>query len=237
MRNDRQDTFPAAYALRTLNASRDAVRAAICSGTDAAKPIDRTTNRLIDEIAHNAASLWSETHDLSFDATRLLDLATNARALSLSSAAMRTVETHHASARVALRGVAEMLGLTGMVSALPVSFIAPAFAVQDNLPTTLLARSWGRVFGRWGSFFCARTVLRTSASVQVVRRSLDTYLQRLETLNQRSLTSLAQALTEYIERFERVRDQGDEGIQPNVQRLKNDLAIISDTEHNDLSGR
>ncbi|WP_321912114.1 dynamin family protein [Paraburkholderia sp. J11-2] len=224
-------------ALRTPNANRDAAHAAIGSRTGAAKAIDRTMNRLIDEIAHNAASLWSETHDLSFDATRLLELATNARALSLSSAAMRTVETHHASARVALRRVEEMLGQPGMVSALPVSFIAPAFALQEDLPTTLLARSWGRVFGRWGFYFCARVALHSSASVQVVRRALDTYRQRLETWKQRSLTSLAQALTEYIERFERLRDQGSEGVQPNVQRLKDDLAILGAIEHNDLSGK
>lgn len=224
-------------ALRNLDASRDAVHAAICSRVDFAKAIDRTMNRLLDEIAHNAAALWSETHDLSFDATRLLELATNARALSLSSAAMRTVEIHHASARIALRGLDDLFGLPGAVPALPVSFVAPAFALHDDLPTTLLARSWGRAFGQLGFYYCARVTLRSSPSVQVVSRSLDTYLQLLETWKQRSLSSLAQALTEHIERFERVRDQGGEGISQNVQRLKDDMAILGATEHNDLPGK
>ena len=223
-------------ALRTLTASRDAVHAATCCRADSAKTIDRTMSCLMDEVAHNAAALWSETRDRSFDATRLLELATKARALALSSAAMRTVETHHARARVALRDVAEMLGLPGVVSALPVSFIAPTFALQDDLPTTLLATSWGRVFGRWGFYFCARVALRSSPSVQMVSRSLDTYLQLLETWSERSLTSLVQALTEHIERFERVHDRGSEGFPQNVRRLKDDMTILRTTEHNNLSG-
>ncbi len=224
-------------ALRALAASRDAVHAAIRSRADAAKSIDRITNRLIDEIAHNAAALWSETHDLAFDATRLLELATNARALSFSGAATRTVETHHASARIALRGLADALGLPGVVPALPVSFIAPAFVLQDELPMTLLPGSWGRVFGRLGFYFGARVTLRSSPSVQIATRSLDLYLQLLETWKQRSLTSLAQALTEHLERFERARDQGDERNSQNIQRLSDDIAILGAAEHNDLSGQ
>ncbi|CAG9268055.1 conserved hypothetical protein [Paraburkholderia unamae] len=224
-------------ALRTLAARRDAVHAAIGYEADPAKAIDRTINRLIDEVAHNASSLWSETHELSFDATRLLELATNARALSFASAAMRAVEIHHASARIALRGLDDVSGLTGAVPALPVSFVAPAFALQDDLPTTLLARSWGRVFGRWGFYLGARVALRSSPSVQVVSRALDTYLHLLETSKQRSLTSLAQALADHIERFDHVRDHGGEGGRQNVQRLKDDLTILRATEHDDLSGK
>lgn len=224
-------------ALRTLTARRDAVQAASCSEADPARAIARAMNSLIDEIAHNASSLWSETHDLSFDATRLLELATNARALSFSSAAMRTIEFQYASARIALRSLDAVFGLTGAAPALHVSFAAPAFALQDKLSTTLLAKSWGRVFGRLGFYYCARVALRSSPSVQVVSRSLDTYLQLLDTWKQRGLTSLAQALTEQIERFGRVRDQGGEGVSQNVQRLMDDMAILGATEYNDLFGK
>lgn len=222
-------------ALRAMLACREAIEATLRAQTDPAITVERTINSLTGEIAHNAAALWSETHDMSFDATRLVELAANARALSFSGAAMRTVETQHAKASVALHHLADTLGLRRLVPPLPVSFIAPSFILQDTLPSTMLPRSWGRVFGRWGFWFSARSALEASASVQIVERSLHAYLELLETWKQRALVALVQTLTEHIERLQAEHRSGDAAMQHAVQNLHDDIARLRAAELSDSS--
>ncbi|WP_322014148.1 dynamin family protein [Paraburkholderia sp. J12] len=223
-------------ALQGLIASRDAVHAAMHSQLDPAALVERTLYGLVIEIAHNAAALWSETHDMSFDATRLVELAANARALAFSSAATRTVETLHAKASVALHHLADTLGAVRLFPALPVSFVAPAFILQDTVPATVLPRSLGWVFGRWGFYLSARSPLQASASMQMVKRSLYSYLELLEAWKQRALSALAQTLTEHIERLQGNHDARDPAMQEVLQRLRDDIARLRTAELSDSSG-
>ncbi|CAB3793645.1 hypothetical protein LMG28688_03780 [Paraburkholderia caffeinitolerans] len=224
-------------ALRALLASRDAVDATIRSQTDPAKAIERTMISLMSEIAHNAAALWSETHDMSFDATRLVELAANARALSFSGAATRTVETLHARASVALHHLADTLGTLRLTIPLPASFVAPAFILHETLPTMVLPRSLGRIFGRWGFYFSARSALEDSASMYVVERSLNSYLELLEAWKQRTLVALVQTLTDHIERLHREHGPGEAEMEHTVQCLRDDIARLRSAELSDSSGK
>ncbi|WP_028217729.1 dynamin family protein [Paraburkholderia oxyphila] len=224
-------------ALQALLASRDAVDATIRSQTDPAKTVERTMISLVSEIAHNAAALWSETHDMSFDATRLVELAANARALSLSGAATRTVETLHARASVALHHLADTPGPARLAPARPASFVAPAFILRETLPSTVLPRSLGRVFGRWGFYFSARSALEDSASMYVVERSLNAYLELLESRKQRTLVALVQTLTEHIERLQGGHGPDDAVMQRTVHCLRDDIARLRSAELSDSSGK
>lgn len=223
-------------ALRGMIAARDAIDAEIRAPGDPAARVERTMHGLVSEIAHNAAALWSETHDTSFDATRLVELAATARALSFSGATTRAVETLHARASVALHHVADTLGAARLLPPLPASFIAPAFILHDALPATVLPRSLGWVFGRCGFYLSARSTLLASASMQVVKRSLYSYLELLEAWRQRMLSALALALTEHIERLQGVRNTGDPAMQDALQRLRDDIARLRSTELSDSSG-
>lgn len=222
-------------ALRALLACRDAVDAAIRSQPDAALAVERTMTGLVSEIAHNAAALWSETHDMSFDATRLVELAANARALSFSGAATRTVETLHARASVALHHLADTLGPVRPAPPLPASFVAPAFILRETLPSTVLPRSLGRVFGRWGFYFSARGALEDSASLYVVERSLNAYLELLESWKQRTLVALVKTLTEHVERLQGNHSAFDPTMQRTTQRLRDDVARLRSAELGDSS--
>ncbi|WP_321969123.1 dynamin family protein [Paraburkholderia tropica] len=223
-------------ALRAMIASRDAVNTTIRAKMDPAALVERTMYGLVTEIAHNAAALWSETHDMSFDATRLVELAANARALAFSGAATRTVETLHARASVALHHMADTLGAVRLLPSLPVSFIAPAFILHDTLPATVLPRSLGWVFGRWGFYLSARTTLQGSASMQAVKRSIYAYLELLEAWKQRTLSALAQALTEHIDRIQGVRTPRDPAVEEALQRLREDIARLRSAELSDSPG-
>ena len=224
-------------ALRALLASRDAVDATIHSQPDAAIAVERIMAGLVSEIAHNATALWSETHDISFDATRLVELAANARALSFSGAATRMVETFHAKASVALHHLADTLGPTRLAPPLPASFVAPTFILRETLPATVLPQSLGRIFGRWGFYFSARSVLEGCASLYVVERSLNAYLELLESWKQRTLVALVQTLTEHIERLQEGHGPGDSAMQRTVQCLRDDIARLRSAELSDSSGK
>ena len=220
-------------ALRALLASSDAVDAAMHAQSDPAIAVERTMTGLVSEIAHNAAALWAETHDMSFDATRLVELAANARALSFSGSATRTVETLHARASIALHHLAETLGPLRLASPLPAAFVPPAFVLRETLPSTVLPRSLGRVFGRWGFYLSARGALEDSASLYVVERSLVAYLELLEGWKHRTLVALVQTLTDPIGRLQEGHAPGDAGMDHTVQRWRDDIARLRSAELSD----
>lgn len=211
-----------------LSSLRDAVDAASPSSGETDATLDRIMTSLINEIAHNAAALWSETHDTVFDATRLVELAVNARALSVAGNATRTLETLHARAEIILHHTANALGTACHLPAPSASVcIAPAFVFDPPLPATLLPRSLGWVMGRWGFYLSARNGLLHSTSMAVVRQSLSSWLERQNAWMRRALAALSGALDEHIARIRTARGSDDpetlavaDGLRRDIDRLR-----------------
>ena len=216
-----------------LSAIRAAIRAADPSPRHSAMLLDRTMAGLANEIAHNAAALWSETHEMLFDATRLVELAVNARALALAGTATRTLETLHARANIALHHAADTLGAARLLPGLPRgAYVAPAFVFDRPLPTTLLPRSLGWMIGRWGFYLSARNSLLHNASTEIIRRSLSSYLDLLDTWMRRSLAGLTRALDEHIVRIQAERNRDDPATLRAAKQLHRDIARLLSAEFN-----
>jgi hypothetical protein len=214
-----------------LSAIRAAIQAADPSPRHSAMLLERTMAGLANEIAHNAAALWSETHDMLFDATRLVELATNARALALAGTATRTLETLHARANIALHHAADTLGAARLLPGLPPgAYVAPAFVFERPLPTTLLPRSLGWVIGRWGFYLSARNSLLHNASTEVIRQSLSSYLALLDAWMRRSLAGLTRALDEHIVRIQAARKRDDPETLRAANQLHRDIARLLSAE-------
>jgi hypothetical protein len=223
-------------ALQRMTADREAVDAAIRSPADPVAQVRRAMDGLANEIAHNAAALWSETHDRSFDVTRLVELAANARALAFCGACTRAVETLNARANVTLHHLADTLDAPRLIPPLPDLPVAPAFVLHDELPATILPPSLGWVLGRWSFYLSARRALQTSTSMQLVGRSLCAYLELLEAWRHQVLSALARTLTEHIERLQGTRGTHEPGAQEAFQRLQDDIARLRSAELSDWSG-
>lgn len=204
---------PVCDALRELVASRDAISATRDSSVDPATQIEYTMVQLANEIAHNAAAHWSQTPDTSFDATRLVELAIGARAFSYAGAAMRSVELLRARANVALHHLADVRGAAWLMPALPAFFTPPQFALRVPLPATILPRSWGWRFGRWGFYLGIRHNLPATLSMAIVKRSLHAYMEQVEAWKCDTLADMSVTLTGHIERIHR----GDETNNPALQ--------------------
>jgi len=215
-------------ALSTL---RDAIAAEIRSPTFNTILVDRTMADLTNEIAHNAAALWSQTHDSQFDATRLVELAINARAHALAGVAIRKLETLHARVNIALQHAANTFGAARLPPALPSApWIAPAFVFDQSLPATLLPGSLGRVIGRLGFYLSARKSVLHSASMAIAQQSLSTYLALLNGWTRSSLATLLRALDEHIARIQTARKRNDPETASIAQQLRRDIARLRSAE-------
>ncbi|MDN7926893.1 dynamin family protein [Burkholderia vietnamiensis] len=217
-------------AIDELTASRNLIAVAIDSIDNARPRLGLTMAALLAEIAHNAAALWSETHDASFDATRLIELAAQAHARSLAGATMRTVESLHACADIALHRAAETLGLPRLLPTIQVPCAAPAFTWERALPTTLFPRAMGRWFGRRGFQWSVRKLLPESAAVQIVQRSLAAHLDVLSDWKRSELAALVNTLDEQIARLQRVRNGSDIPARSTAEQLRDDISRLRSFE-------
>ncbi len=217
-------------AVDALIRSREAIDTTLRAPADAAIALQKTIAALVGEIAHNAAALWSETHDPSFDATRLVELAANARALSIAGAARRTVETLQAHANVALHQAADALALARLAPALAPADSPPAFVVDASLPATPIPRASAWVFGRMGFYLSARKCLLHSASMRVVEHALLEHIENVEAWKQRSLATLSQGLSEHIDRLRSAGQRNDPVAREAVERLRADIARLRAAE-------
>lgn len=219
-------------AIGALHAIRAAIQAAKPSPEHSAMLLDQTMANLASEIAHNATVLWAKTHDPLFDATRMIELAANARARALAGTATRTLETLRARANLALHHAAGTPGATRLLPALPPdACAAPPFVIDRPLPDTLLPRSSGWMIGRLGFYLSARnSLLHHNASMQIIRQSLSSWLELLDAWMQRSLADLARALDEHIARIQAARRQDDPEALQAASQLRRDIARLLVTE-------
>lgn len=100
------------------------------------------------------------------------------------------------------------------------------------MPTTLLPRSLGWVIGRWGFYLSARNSLLHNASTEVIRRSLSSYLDLLDTWMRRSLAGLTKALDEHIVRIQAARKRDDPETLRAATQLHRDIARLLSAEFN-----
>ncbi|WP_175685337.1 dynamin family protein [Burkholderia anthina] len=223
-------------AIEELTASRNLIAVAMDSIDNASPRLGLTMAALLAEIAHNAAALWSETRDASFDATRLIELAAQAHARSLAGATMRTVESLHACADIALHRAAESLGLPRLLPTIQVPCAAPAFTWERTLPTTLFPRAMGRWFGRWGFQWSVHRLLPESAAAQIAQRSLAAHLDVLSAWKRSELAALMNTLDEQIARLQRVRNGSDIPARSTAEQLRDDISRLRSLEVNGTPG-
>ena len=220
-------------AIDTLNTSRKVIDAAErVPAHTAALSLPETTEALVSEIAHNAAALWSETHDLSFDATRLVELASNARALSITGAAQRAVEALQARANVALHHASDALGFARLAPAFPVADSPPVFVLDAQMLKTVIPRAHAWIFGRWGFYLSARKHLLRSTSMDIVRHALLAHIENVEAWKHHSLATLSKGLAEHIERLQATKRRDDPLAREIAERLRADIARLRTLERN-----
>ncbi|WP_261542107.1 dynamin family protein [Burkholderia multivorans] len=223
-------------AIGELTVSRNMIVVAMDSIDNAHPRLGVTMAALLTEIAHNAAALWSETRDASFDATRLIELATQAHAQSLSAAAMRTVESLHACADIALHRAAELLEIPRLLPAIPAPCGAPPFTWERALPTTLFPRAMGHWLGRWGFQWSVHKLLPESTAMRIVEHSLGAHLDVLSDWKRSELATLMNTLDEQIARLQHVRNGSDIPARSAAEQLRDDISRVRSFEVNGTLG-
>ncbi|KVW86799.1 dynamin family protein [Burkholderia cepacia] len=227
-------------AIDELTASRNMIAVAIDSAESighARRHPEPVLAALRTEIAHNVAALWSETRDTSFDATRLIELATQAHARSICGSTTRTIESLHACVDIALHRAAESLGLPKLAPAVRTSCTAPVFTWERELPATLFPCAiTGRLFGRPGFQWSVYKRLPESTAMQIVQRSLVSYFDALSEWKCSALMSLARMLDEQIESLQRVRHGADAPAKSTAEQLRDDINRLRSSELNGSSG-
>ncbi|MFP6560977.1 dynamin family protein [Paraburkholderia sp. B3] len=213
-------------AIQTLAQYRDSIVALARKTEDPAVLLRTTMSRLATDIAHNAAALWTETRDSSFDSTRLVELGADARAHAYAAAARRAVEACRAEATIALYRTAEALGSARLGSGLPIAVDPPAFGLHAPLPTLLIPRSSGWLFGRWGFYLSTRRNLARAASMTIVAHAMLAHMEQVQTWKQHALDALAQALTADIGQIQAAQSGSGLPACESVERLRADIARL-----------
>ncbi|HTS21262.1 MAG TPA: dynamin family protein [Casimicrobiaceae bacterium] len=138
------------------------------------------SSALIDEVAHNAAVLWPQSHTASLDLTTLISESLQARANGGSRDAAREVRRLTAECTLALAAAAAAAGVARAVaSALPCSADPPRF-IGGCLGTTVLPRPVLAFLGRWRRSAGARRWLARPVLRAILAEALASHFARVE---------------------------------------------------------
>lgn len=196
---------------------------------------------LVDEVAHNAAVLWVEDRDDTFDVTRIIELSVIALARNVATRASWQIEQLRAQAGVALVSAANVLELPGSeFGYLPMPGDPPAFTPEGCLPSIRIPSGLGTLLGRWGFYLSARRMLRRSDAISVVGSCLNNHFVLLNAWKRSSLKILLEAyameqtrLCAWVTETNRRADSASTDAW--TEQLLNDIALLR--EHTEHTGR
>lgn len=164
---------------------------------------------LINEVSHNAAALWTEEKDVTFDVSAMLEQATTAYARNLSTRASWRIEQLRSQAAVTLVQVANALEIPGSdlgympaLPGLPEFRLDHYLPASTNLPVTAIPRGMGSLFGRWGFYLGARKTLRCSPAMGVIKCALADHISTIQAWKVTALRALLDAFGAQRSRLE-----------------------------------
>ncbi|WP_458024834.1 dynamin family protein [Paraburkholderia caledonica] len=196
---------------------------------------------LINEVAHNAAALWTEERDVAFDISAMLEQATTAYARNLSTRASWRIEQLRSQAAVTLVQAANALELPGSdlgymppLPALPEFRLGHYLPAGTNLPVTVIPRGIGSLFGRWGFYLGARKTLRYSPAIGIIRCALIDHIATVRAWRVTALRALLDAFGAQRLRLEQhIREitttaTGAHSADEWLQQLRADISRLHD---------
>jgi Dynamin family. len=190
---------------------------------DPAALAQRVCAELANELVHNATMLWRETHEASFDATRLVELAAHARAQATAAMTVRRLEALRAKVGIALTHAIDALADPAIRGRLSSAGDAPPFTLDCPLPLTLLPRSPGWVLGRWGFYLSARRCLAQAPALSIVQHSLHAYFDALDEWQHNVLGRFAREYQSCSERLRPMLYAAAERGMPDQSHIADDL--------------
>ncbi|MCK7495975.1 MAG: hypothetical protein MZW92_37245 [Comamonadaceae bacterium] len=125
---------------------------------DPRREADRQAAGLVDEVAHNAAVLWNQTHESRFDVTTLLTASLEARAAGVARTVAKSLLKLRAQLSNALASAtADVACSCADVASLPKPRAMPLFDGAACITPTVLAKP-AFAFSGAGGFIGPRTV-------------------------------------------------------------------------------
>lgn len=194
--------------------------------------------RLVNEVAHNAAALWVEEKDSTFDVSRILELAATAHARNLATRASWRIEALRSQAAITLVQVANALEMPGSdFGCLPEMTDPPVFQPGNAFPETSIPCGLGSLFGRWGFYLSARRHLRRCPAIAALEFDLHDHVAAIHAWKVTALHSLLDSVGSQRARLvERIREistvqictggntEWTEQLQTDISRLREQIA-------------
>ena len=159
---------------------------------DAVSEAEKQTAALINEVAHNAAVLWPQSHEPRLDITTLLTESLRARATGVAKTAAKSVEKLKAQCSVALAGASAVVGIMrAEATDLPSSGAPPIFSGTQCIAGTVLPQPALAFLGRRRRAAGARKWLARSALRARIAAAMTEHFARVEQWRLRALKELS----------------------------------------------